>query len=166
MTPRPSSSLVISVPNCAFSRAVALAFSPDRAGPTHFHHFNYSWQWKRRILRRRGMAAYAYADALRRESDSFLQVNDDGIAFLLADAFSEIRFDGQLMGAVSQSHERAAEWMAVDGAADLHQGRECRRTQPSSGSLHMSSLLWPGTSAEVPGSACLRVPRLLPFHFS
>jgi hypothetical protein len=59
-------------------------------------------------------------DALRREvqrvSDSFLQVNDDGIAFLLADAFSEIRFDGQLMGAVSQSHERAAEWMAVDGA--------------------------------------------------
>jgi hypothetical protein len=65
------------------------------------------------------MAAYAYADALRRKSDSFLQVNDDGIAFLLADAFSEIRFDGQLMGAVSQSHERAAEWMASRDSCHL-----------------------------------------------
>ena len=57
----------------------------------------------------------------REEADSFLQVNDDGIAFLLADAFSEIRFDGQLMGTVSQSHERAAEGMAINSACNLDQ---------------------------------------------
>ena len=65
-------------------------------------------------------------------SDSFLQVNDDSIAFLLADSFSEIRFHGQLMSAVSQSHERAAEWMAVDGAANLDQtssAEECSRVR-------------------------------------
>jgi hypothetical protein len=32
-----------------------------------------------------------------------MQVNEDGIAFLFADAFSKIRFDGQLVGAVSES---------------------------------------------------------------
>lgn len=65
-------------------------------------------------------------------SDSFLQVNDDGIAFLLADSFSNIRFDWQLVSAVSQGHERAAEWMAVDGAADLDQAssaEECSRVR-------------------------------------
>jgi hypothetical protein len=46
-------------------------------------------------------------------------VNDDSIAFPLVDTFLQIRFDGQLMRAVPQSHERAAEWMAVDGAANL-----------------------------------------------
>src|SRR5262245_31665916 len=59
---------------------------------------------------------------------SFVQVNSNGIAFFLADLFPNIRFYGQFVSAVSQSHERAAEWMAVDCATDLHQtscAKEC-----------------------------------------
>jgi hypothetical protein len=32
-------------------------------------------------------------------------VNDDAGVFLLADSFSKIRFDWQIMSAISQSHE-------------------------------------------------------------
>src|SRR3989442_1300920 len=51
-----------------------------------------------------------------------------GVARLLRDGGAHVGLDGQLVGAVAEGHERAAERMAVDGAADLHQaaGAEVR----------------------------------------
>ncbi len=37
------------------------------------------------------------------------------------EGFAHVGLDGKLVGAVSQGHERALEWVSVDRAADLHQ---------------------------------------------
>jgi hypothetical protein len=55
------------------------------------------------------------------DSESFLQVNEYGLAFFLADFLSNVRLYGQLVSAVSQSHERTLERMTVDRAADSHE---------------------------------------------
>jgi hypothetical protein len=56
-----------------------------------------------RLIDGRALTSCDDARRYNGSSDSFMQVNEDGIAFLFADAFSKIRFDGQLVGAVSES---------------------------------------------------------------
>ncbi len=47
------------------------------------------------------------------------EVNGDGVTGGLADAGLESFGDGELVGAVAERHERCAELVVVDGAAEL-----------------------------------------------
>ena len=63
-----------------------------------------------------------FGSASRRvKLESFLQMNEYRVASFLADFLSNIRFYGQFVSAVSQSHERTTERMTVDRAPDFHE---------------------------------------------
>src|SRR4051794_36921604 len=53
--------------------------------------------------------------------EPLLQAHDHVVTGLFGDGLAHIGLDRQLVGAVSERHERAAEGMAVDSAAHLHQ---------------------------------------------
>src|ERR1700722_7279683 len=52
---------------------------------------------------------------------SLLQTDDHRIASLLSDRLANLGLDGQLVGAVTERHERALESMAVHRRTDLHE---------------------------------------------
>ena len=54
-------------------------------------------------------------------ADPFQQADGHGVAHLLADGLADVRLDRELVGAVAEGHERAAERVAVDGPAHLDQ---------------------------------------------
>src|SRR5438132_6591101 len=53
--------------------------------------------------------------------EPLVQVDGHGLSRLLRDRVADVGFDGQLVGAVTHGHERAAEGMTVDLAADFHE---------------------------------------------
>jgi hypothetical protein len=59
----------------------------------------------------------------RRLADPFGEVDRHRIALALVQDVTEIGLDRQLVGAVTEGHERAAEWVAVDGPTTLTRPR-------------------------------------------
>src|SRR5205814_71930 len=53
--------------------------------------------------------------------DALVEVDADGVASLLSDRGAHAGGDGELVGAVAEGHERAAERVAVDAAPDADQ---------------------------------------------
>jgi hypothetical protein len=73
------------------------------------------------LLQSRGAVAEDSFAENAENSEALAEVNDNELSGPLADFLLEIGFDRQLVIAVSESHEGAAEWMAVDCAADFHE---------------------------------------------
>src|SRR5262245_52425075 len=71
------------------------------------------------------------------------EVDRDPVTFALPDHFPKFSFDRQFVGAVSEGHERASKWLAIDGPCDLDQASG---TEELGGSGHddvgPASLVW------------------------
>src|SRR6266536_4260143 len=55
-----------------------------------------------------------------------LEANIHRVACFLPDRFADVRFDGQLVGAVAHRHERTAKWVAVDGPSHPDEPRSAK----------------------------------------
>jgi hypothetical protein len=53
--------------------------------------------------------------------EALIELDRDRLAGFCADRATQVGFDRQLVGAIAECHERAAERVAVDPAANLHQ---------------------------------------------
>ena len=52
---------------------------------------------------------------------ALLQVNDYGVAPVLADYLADIGPHGQLMSAIAHRHEGTSEWVTIDCTPDFHE---------------------------------------------
>lgn len=81
---------------------------------------------------------------------ALLQDDGDGVAYTFADGFAHVGVYWQLVGAVAQSHERAAKGMAIDLAANLYQAASAKKLYRG-GPDNVNPATFPGTLSQLGG---------------
>ena len=79
-----------------------------------------------RAIDDRAGRVHAAADAGRAHArtlfvDSLNEMNGNAVTHIFGDARTQFGFDRQLVRSIAKGHERALEWMTVDGPLDLHE---------------------------------------------
>lgn len=66
-----------------------------------------------------GRSGVLQLDCCPWSGQTFCEGDGGVVSFGLGGAATDLRGDGQLVGAVAECHERSLEWLTVDGACDL-----------------------------------------------